>query len=63
MITVDEEIKTASQLKRVIRDAVMEYAKNNHISEIRIDTQPIIINNNALTKELIDMEMNIDIDI
>jgi hypothetical protein len=63
MITVDEEIKTASQLKRVIRDAVMEYAKHNHISEIRIETQPIIINNNALTKELIDIEMNIDIDI
>jgi hypothetical protein len=63
MITVDEEIKTASQLKRVIRDAVMEYAKHNHISEIRIETQPIIINNNALTPELIDLQMNIDIDI
>lgn len=63
MITVDEEIKTASQLKRVIRDAVMEYAKNNHISEIRIEADLKRLINNNLTKELIDMQMYIDIDI
>lgn len=63
MITVDEEIKTASQLKRVIRDAVMEYVKNNHISEIDIHVHPITITNTTLENELIDVVVNIDINI
>ena len=63
MITIEEDIKTASQLKRVLRDAVFEYAQNNHIAHINIDLTPVVIRNEKFIDELQDIHINIDIKI
>ena len=63
MITIDEDIKTASQLKRVLQDAVLEYAQNNHIAHINIELTPVVIRNEKFIDELQDIHINIDIKI
>lgn len=57
MITIEEDIKTASQLKNVIEQAIVEYSKNNDILNIRIS------GNIVGCPELVGLELNIDIDI
>ena len=60
MITIEEDIKTASQLKRVVRDAVLEYAKNNHLAHIELHITPIVIQNDKYIDELLDVHVTIE---
>lgn len=61
MITVDEDIKTASQLKRVIRDAVMEYAKHNNVTCVSLQAEPIVYSNSTGFSELTDVNVDINV--
>ncbi len=63
MIIIEEDIKTASQLKNVIEQAIVEYSKNNDILNIRIEGKTIVYNGVVGCPELVGLELNIDIDI